>query len=46
MIGRGNPLREIASPAEWQAARDKLLVKEQELTARSVPGEGASCPWS
>jgi predicted dithiol-disulfide oxidoreductase (DUF899 family) len=42
MIRRGNPLGEIASPAEWQAAGDKLLVKEQELTARSVPGRGAA----
>jgi hypothetical protein len=29
MIGRGNQLGEIASPAKWQAARDKRVVRSK-----------------
>lgn len=32
MSDNKKPLPEIVSPAEWQAARDRLLVKEKELT--------------
>jgi predicted dithiol-disulfide oxidoreductase (DUF899 family) len=32
MIKRKQPMPKVVSPAEWQEALDKLLIKEKELT--------------